>query len=169
MPPNQNFPSVTHAAASYPVSGILEKLGCSFRDRFGFLQRCWHLMTLASQLQDSVCSPKPACQNNSSLQQANHTLCHSPRVCAINSCLHPWSDTAECAGSPVPRVPELPWYQAEATTTPCLLSLCWPLRGAPCLTSTWVRAWCRVRPAQIVRGQLGGLGCLQEPQIHPGD
>lgn len=31
-----------------------------------------------------------------------------------------------------------------------------------------MRAWCRVRPAQIVRGQLGGLGCLREPQIHPG-
>lgn len=49
--------------------------------------------------------------------------------------------------------------EARAAAMLCPLTvLAGHSEGPHVQASTWVRAW--VRPAQIVRGQLGGLGCL---------
>lgn len=51
----------------------------------------------------------------------------------------------------------------------CLLAFLAVRSEGPMSGCTWVGAWCQVRSAQIVRGQLGGLGFLWEAQICPGN
>lgn len=80
-----------------------------------------------------------------------------------------WVCSQPCAGGAgAPLCPGC-WDEARAAAMLCpLVVLAGNSEGPHVQASTWVRAWCWVRPAQIVRGQLGGLGCLREPQIHPG-